>query len=130
MLQKICVIENEGNGPSYFSERDYDLTQHGGMWISAQQPALNFRHRKSHPGYKASWHVAGDPTLIIILRGTLRIGLRNGECKDFSAGSQFIAADDLGNDIPFDDSCHGHTAEVLGDETLEAVHIKLTKRVG
>ena len=128
MQQNLWVIENENNGASYFSEKSYELGQLGGMWISEQQSAINFRHRKSLAGYASDWHVAGDPTLIIILSGTLRLFLRNGEHRDFTKGDQFIAADYLDTDVDFDQSIHGHSAEVIGETTLEAVHIKLSKR--
>jgi hypothetical protein len=69
--------------------------------------------------------LSGDPTLIIIQKGILRISLQNGIYKDFKSGDMFIAADNLPENIVFDPKIHGHRAEVLGDETLLAVHIKL-----
>ena len=71
--------------------------------------------------------MAGDPTLIIIRCGTLRIGLRNDEYRDFSAGDMFIARDCLQPHEAFDPQLHGHTAAVLGTENLLAVHIKLAE---
>ncbi len=87
--------------------------------------ALNFRHRVSEPGYFSTWHVAGDPTLIIVRTGVLRTTLRNGHYRDFSAGDMFIVKDCLQKNEVFDDQVHGHTAELVGDQPLFAVHIKL-----
>lgn len=95
------------------------------MFITDRIDALNFRHRASEPGYFSSWHVAGDPTLIIIRSGILRMTLRNGEYRDFKAGDLFIAQDHLQVGEVFDEKYHGHTAELIGDERLLAVHIKL-----
>ena len=123
------VIRNEdgtsSTGASFFTDKEYSLENYNGLFITERMDALNFRHRMSEPGYSSSWHVAGDPTLIIIRAGVLRIALRNGEYRDFKAGDQFIAMDRLQDGESFDDSVHGHTAELIGNETLLAVHIKL-----
>ena len=124
----VTIIENASDGRSHFSEEVYSLEDFNGMFISQQQEAINFRHRQSRPGYFSSWHVAGDPTLIVIRQGTLRLTLRNGEYRDFTTGDQFIARDHLGAGIAFDDSIHGHTAEVIGTEVLQALHLKLDRR--
>ncbi len=124
---RIPVIENPQGGFSCFAEDEHSLDEFSGMFISPRQGALNFRHRSSEPGYFSSWHVAGDPTLIIIRQGTLRLSLRSGEYRDFSVGDQFIARDFLASNTHFDDAVHGHTAEVLGDEVLLALHIKLSE---
>ena len=66
--------------------------------------------------------------LLVILKGTIRIELRNGMTKDFSAGELFIAEDYLLPDIVFDNTIHGHRAEVVGKEDLAVLHLKLEKR--
>ena len=110
---------------SFFNDTQYSLEDYNGLFITDRIDALNFRHRISEPGYFSSWHVAGDPTLIIIRSGILRIGLRNGDYRDFTAGDLFIAQDYLQPNEMFDDLIHGHTAELIGNETLLAVHFKL-----
>ena len=97
------------------------------MVLSEQIDAVNFRLRKSAAGYKSDWHVAGDPTLILIQKGILRITLRNGDYRDFPAGSMFIAEDFLPHETSFDPAKHGHMAEVISDQELEAIHIKLCR---
>ncbi len=126
-MEKLCIttVENCSNGRSFFSEQLCTLEELNGMWISERQQALNFRHRTSQPGYFSPWHVAGDPTLIIIRQGILRLTVRDGEYRDFTIGDQFIARDYLEQGTFFDESIHGHTAEVIGDAVLYAVHVKL-----
>lgn len=116
-------------GASLFHDKAYSLADYNGLFITDRIDALNFRHRASEPGYFSTWHVAGDPTLIIIRKGFLRITLRNGDSRDFAAGDMFIAQDYLQEDEPFDALIHGHTAQLIGDQTLLAVHIKLAARV-
>jgi hypothetical protein len=119
-----CIYCYE-NGISYFNEITFKKNDRNGMLLTDRIPAQNFRLRESMPGYFTDWHLSGDPTLIIIQKGILRISLQNGIYKDFKSGDMFIAADNLPENIVFDPNIHGHRAEVLGDETLLAVHIKL-----
>ena len=122
----IPVLANPQHGPSLFINHSYTLEDHNGLQITPRIDSQNFRHRRSEPGYFSTWHLAGDPTLIIIRKGSLRIGLRDGTHRDFSPGDQFIAQDHLPEGATFDPKIHGHTAQVIGPQTLEAVHLKLT----
>jgi hypothetical protein len=125
----VPVLTTDQSDVSIFTEVEYSLEDYNGLMITDRQGALNFRHRVSDPGYFSSWHVAGDPTLIIIRSGTLRMTLRNGDYRDFSAGDLFIAQDRLKDGDLFDNEKHGHTAELVGLEVLQAVHIKLANSV-
>ena len=124
MINIPTLTVNE-NFVTVFSEEAFPQHVRGGMNLTERIDALNLRIRTSEAGYESDWHVAGDPTLIVIQSGILRITLRNGEHKDFVTGSMFIAKDYLPEHIPFDAEKHGHCAKVLGNETLLAVHIKL-----
>lgn len=127
MLQpfSITTITTNESGISIFSEDDFEMLQRGGMFLTEQIASKNLRIRKSDVGYETDFHLSGDPTLIIILKGTLKIELQNGEFKTFSAGNTFIAKDNLPENMVFDNKIHGHKASVIGNETLEAIHIKL-----
>jgi len=130
ILKKIIVpvLTNEQSGISMFKDVEYSIEDYNGLMITDRQDALNFRYRISEPGYFSSWHVAGDPTLIIIRSGILRMTLRNGEYRDFSAGDLFIAQDKLVEGEVFDNTKHGHTAQLIGESTVQAVHIKLATK--
>jgi hypothetical protein len=119
----LCNIKTDS---SYFMEQQYCLDDYNGLFISSRQEALNFRHRMSEPGYFSDWHVAGDPTLIIIRSGILRIGLRDHSYRDFAAGDMFIAQDKLSANTIFENNFHGHTAQVIGEQQLIAMHLKLS----
>jgi len=116
-------------GYSVFNDIEYSIEDYNGLFITNRIEAQNFRHRMSEPGYFSTWHVAGDATLIIVRSGTLRMTLRNGDYRDFSAGDMFVAQDYLQDNETFNNEVHGHTAELIGDEPLFAVHIKLATRV-
>jgi len=121
----VTTITTNENGISVFTETDFEVNQRGGMFLTEQIGAKNFRIRKSNVGYETDFHLSGDPTLIIILKGILKIELQNGEFKTFSAGNYFIAKDNLPENVLFDNKILGHKATVIGNETLEAIHIKL-----
>lgn len=126
-MKKLIISEVSVNDAfvSIFSEATHEQNARGGMLLTDRIDALNFRIRESAPGYQADWHVAGDPTLLLIQQGTLRITLRDGSYRDFSAGDMCIAKDYLPKDVPFDTARHGHQASVVGETDLKAVHIKL-----
>lgn len=123
------LITNE-DGVSVFIDARWPEEVRGGLVLSPRVGASSLRLRRSAPGYTADWHVAGppgEPVLIVVRAGVLRIGLRDGTHRDFMAGDAFIAADALPEGAAFDPAVHGHTASVVGDGSLEAVHIKLAE---
>ena len=127
-MKSIVTITNNGKDASYFESKNFPLTGTPERFLSERINALNFRIRTSDAGYHSDFHVAGDPTLIAILKGTLRVELRNGEAKVFEQGDMFIAEDFLEPEERFIDGTHGHSAQVMGEQPLEALHIKLSSR--
>jgi hypothetical protein len=122
---RLPVLMTNADGRSCWASVDWPTEQRGGMFLSPRIDCSSLRLRQSKPGYAADWHVAGEPVLIIVQRGTLRIGLHDGEKRDFNEGEAFIAADKLPEGQSFDPERHGHTAKVVSETTLRAVHIKL-----
>lgn len=121
----IPTITTNENGISIFSEIDFSVQQRGGMFLTEQIGAKNFRIRRSEVGYETDFHLAGDATFIIIQKGSLKIELQNGEFQIFKVGDCFIAKDNLPNHIEFNNQIHGHKASVIGNEIVQAIHIKL-----
>ena len=128
-LHKMTVptITNDGQGASFFGTRVIELNGEISRLLSDQIAAVNFRLRRS-VGYSADFHVAGDPTLLIVLSGTMRIELPSGESRDFSKGDMYIAEDYLAPEVAFKRGQHGHRAETVGDESYNALHLKLSRR--
>ena len=121
----IPTITTNENGISIFEETDFSVQQRGGLFLTEQIGSKNFRIRKSDVGYTTDFHLAGDATFIIIQKGSLKIELQNGEFKIFNPGDCFIAQDNLPEHIEIDNAIHGHKASVVGNETLQAIHVKL-----
>lgn len=124
----VSVITSDGLGESVFSERKFQLSGDEHRRLSDQIAAVNFRLRTSSEDYSSDFHVAGDPTLLVVLSGSIRITLRNGLYKDFSTGDMFIAEDYLSDGVEFSCQLHGHSAEVLGSQKVLLIHLKLSRR--
>jgi len=126
-IKTIPSIVNDGDRASYFGVHEIELKGDVAWMLSEQQSALNFRLRSSDAGYQSDWHVAGDPTLLIVLSGVIEIELRDGSSQRFAAGEMFVAEDYLDGHTEFSNSL-GHRARVVGQEPLKALHLKLSKR--
>ena len=126
-LMTLPTISNDGQGASVFSTREIALNGELTRQLSDQITAVNFRLRHSED-YSSNYHVAGDPTLLIVLSGTMKIELPTGEAREFSQGDLYIAEDYLDADTEFKKGFHGHRAEMIGDTPYQAVHIKLSQR--
>ena len=126
-MQIVTTITNDGQGPSFFSSREIELNGDITRQLSDQIDAVNFRLRRSE-NYSAGFHVAGDPTLLIVLAGTMRITLPSGESCDFTQGDMYIAEDYLAAGVAFETGLHGHSAKTIGDVPYSAVHLKLSRR--
>jgi len=125
-LTVVCVT-NDGKSASYFDECCYDLSGDSQRMLSEQIAAVNFRLRTSDSTYASGWHVAGDPTLLIVLSGCIQIELRSGEKKQFGRGEMFIAKDYLEGGTDYDAKVHGHRAQVVSQDELQVLHLKLSK---
>lgn len=123
----VPTITNDGRGPSVFSTLEIELSGEISRQLSGQISAVNFRLRRS-VDYSADFHVAGDPTLLIVLSGTMRITLPSGDSKDFSVGDIYIAEDYLAPDATFEKGVHGHSAKTIGEIPYNALHLKLSRR--
>ncbi len=124
----VSAVTSNGVTGSEFSELEIRLTGDEQRRLSEQIAAVNFRLRTSSCSYKSGFHVAGDPTLLIVLAGCIRITLRAGDHRDFSMGQMFVAQDYLADGVKFSPEIHGHRAEVIGEEGILAVHVKLSRR--
>ena len=124
---KLITICCDQSHISVFSEKCFEKTARNGMLLSDRIPAQNFRLRESMPGYFTDWHLSGDPTLIIIQKGILRISLQNGIYKDFKSGDMFIAADNLPENIFFDPNSQPYFSASFARKSINCSAPKLIK---
>ena len=113
------------DGKTVWTQRNWDKEIRGGMNLSPRIDCTSLRLRTSEPDYTADWHVAADPTLIVVRHGQIKLILRDASDRVFGPGDAFIAADHVPDGQTFDPTLHGHRAEVVGNEPFEAIHVKL-----
>ena len=126
MNLSIPILCNETTIHSYFIEQQYCLDDYNDLFISSRQTALSFHHRVSELEYFSDWHVSGDPTLILIHAGILRIGLQDESYHNFSVSDVFIVQDMLPVNTFFDNNIHRHKAQVIGNQQLIVLHLKFS----
>lgn len=91
------VFENPGPTPSPLltirSREDWELSQ-------------------SAPGHFSDYHTTRAPRLLIVLQGTLEIGVNDDDIRQFHAGDMIHASDTKGR---------GHTSALVGDEVCRVL---------
>ena len=120
------VLGMDDRNQSVFRDEEIPLTEAGRIgFLSAQLPAEMIQFRMSPAGFTAPWHCTGKAQWVIIVSGRMKITLRDGTFRVFSAGESFYSADVLPPGVEFDDEKHhGHTTEALGDEPLRTIFVR------
>jgi Na+/melibiose symporter-like transporter len=72
----------------------------------------------SPPGTFIDWHRVSTPRLLVVLSGTLEVGLGDGTTRLLHAGDMVLAADTTGK---------GHTSRSLGPAPVMAMTIRLPR---
>lgn len=72
----------------------------------------------SPPGTFIDWHRVSSPRLLIVLSGTLEVGLGDGTIRQLGKGDMVLAADTTGK---------GHTSRAIGKVPVMAMTIRLPR---
>jgi Na+/melibiose symporter-like transporter len=72
----------------------------------------------SPPGTFIDWHRVSSPRLLVVLSGTLEVGLGDGTLRRLHKGDMVLAADTTGK---------GHTSRSVGTEPVMAMTIRLPR---
>mgnify|MGYP001162093142 CR=1 FL=1 len=92
--------------------------------LSALMPSGGYQLRRSPPGFRSEFHCTENPQWVIILRGSMEIGLQDGTSRVFAPGQHFHSADVLPAGETFDPARHGHWSRAVGDEPLETLFVR------
>ena len=92
--------------------------------LSALLPASGLVLRESPVGFRSDFHCTDAPQWLIVLRGRMEIGLRDGTSRVFGPGEHFYSADTLPAGATFDAAVHGHRSRQVGDEPLVTAFVK------
>lgn len=92
--------------------------------LSALMPSGGLQLRSSPVGFRSQWHCTGTPQWVFILKGCMRIGLRDGSHRDFRPGEHFYSDDRLPEGASFDPELHGHWSAQIGDQPLVTAFVR------
>lgn|GEM_PF-284945 len=126
--QQVSVLTIDRNNRTVFGSIQFAQFELNNRLLTDRITTSSLRFRQSASSYQSDFHVAGDPTLIVILQGALQIALQSGATATFQQGECFIAADFLPKGVAFNANEHGHSAKVVGGDDFKAIHIKLESK--
>lgn len=122
---KNIVLYTDTDGFAKFREEDIALP--GGSakaMLSNLFPSNGFQVRQSPPGTSSDFHCTTTAQWLVVLRGEMEIGLRDGTARIFKAGDHFFSNDLLPEGRAFDCALHGHRSRVVGDTPLETLFVR------
>ena len=93
--------------------------------LSALLPACGLQWRESPVGFRSDWHCTTTPQWLIVLRGGIEIGLRDGSTRRFGPGDCFFSDDTLPAGARFDAALHGHWSRQVGDGPLVTAFVRV-----
>ena len=81
-----------------------------------------FRH--SPVGFASDFHCTTTPQWLVVLQGSMEIGLQDGGTRVFGPGECFYSNDTLPPGATFDPQLHGHRSRLLGDVPLVTMFVR------
>ena len=107
--------------------REYAIPLNHGTAISRLSllsPASGMQWRQSPVGFSSDFHCTTEAQWLIVLRGIMEIGLRDGSWRRFGPGQCFYSNDTLPENTPFDSDAHGHCSRQIGNEPLQTIFVR------
>lgn len=113
------------DGRAEFVEREVALDQGTEqLRLSDVLAVSGVQMRQSPVGYRSTMHCTEQPQWVIVLSGSMEIGLADGSVRRFDSGQHFFANDTLPEGVVFDPEIHGHWSRQVGDVPLETLFIR------
>ena len=118
-----CVrVQADSRGESHFADFQIPLKLKdfappaAPLSVSPGEGASQVLFLSLPSGWVGDWHPAPRRQYLISLSGKLEIGVSDGEVREFPAGSILLLEDTSGK---------GHSARVVGEETVRLVAVPL-----
>lgn len=119
------VLYTDSDGRARFRDAAIALNEGSpAASLSPLQPSGGVQLRRSPVGFRSDFHCTTHPQWVVILRGTMEIGLQDGSTRRFTPGQHFFSADTLPAGARFDPALHGHCSRQIGDEPLETMFVR------
>ena len=119
------VLFTDTDGRARFRDEPLALSEGTpAAMLSALQPSGGVQLRRSPPGFRSTFHCTGTPQWVVILEGSMEIGLQDGTSRVFGPGAHFYSADTLPDGAVFDAALHGHWSRQVGVDALVTMFVR------
>ena len=119
------VLETGPDGRARFREESVSLSEGNPQaMLSAMMPSGGCQLRQSPVGFRSQFHCTVTPQWVVILSGSMEIGLQDGGSRIFAPGEHFYSADTLPNGAAFDAKVHGHWSRQVGHDPLVTLFVR------
>lgn len=119
------VLFTDYDGLARFRDESIELDQGTpASRLSALMASGGFQLRHSPVGFRSDFHCTTSPQWVVILRGVMEIGLRDGSFRRFGPGEHFYSNDLVPAGASFDAALHGHCSRQTGPEPLETLFVR------
>lgn len=119
------VLETGPDGRARFREESVSLSEGNPQaMLSALMPSGGCQLRQSPVGFRSQFHCTVTPQWVVILSGSMEIGLQDGGSRIFAPGEHFYSADTLPEGAAFDAKVHGHWSRQVGHDPLVTLFVR------
>lgn len=119
------VLYTDADGWARFREEAVPLDEGTpAARLSSLMKASALQWRESPVGFASDFHCTGTPQWLVVLKGCMEIGLRDGSFRRFGPGQLFFSADTVPEGQAFDPARHGHRSRQIGDEPLVTMFVR------
>jgi hypothetical protein len=129
MLELVAVELYTGtDGLARFREVSLRLSEgHPLARLTPLAAASGWQLRRSPAHFKSDFHCTTDPQWLVVLTGSMEIGLRDGSTRVFGAGQFFYSNDTQPAGKPFDPQRHGHRSRAMGKQPLVTLFVRTAR---
>ena len=119
------VLFTDTDGRARFRDDPVPLTEGTPITrLSALQASGGCQFRHSPVGFASDFHCTTTPQWLVVLQGSMEIGLQDGSTRVFGPGQCFYSNDTLPAGATFDPQLHGHRSRLLGDVPLVTMFVR------
>ncbi len=119
------VLFTDTDGRARFRDDPVPLTEGTPITrLSALQASGGCQFRHSPVGFASDFHCTTTPQWLVVLQGSMEIGLQDGGTRVFGPGECFYSNDTLPPGATFDPQRHGHRSRLLGDAPLVTMFVR------
>ena len=119
------VLFTDTDGRARFRDDPVPLTEGTPITrLSALQASGGCQFRHSPVGFASDFHCTTTPQWLVVLQGSMEIGLLDGGTRVFGPGECFYSNDTLPPGATFDPQLHGHRSRLLGDVPLVTMFVR------